>query len=196
MSRSSEGFPGICLASASDIRRQLLEAAGLEFEVDPAEIDESVHVDENDPAGTARTLALEKAFTVSRRRPGEIVLGADQVFTLEGRFMPKPGDREGVVERLTAMSGRTHVFHCGVALVRDGVSLFDVVEIAEVGFHNLSPAEIDNYADTGEGVGCAGGYQLEGAGVRLICSLEGSHFTVLGLPMIPLLDALRRLEVG
>ncbi|MEZ6197244.1 MAG: nucleoside triphosphate pyrophosphatase [Planctomycetota bacterium] len=180
------------LASGSAIRARLLRDAGLRFEVQPADIDEEACRLE-DPGARARELALGKARAIAARHPERLVLGSDQVFTLDGRFVPKPVDRASLIAKLRSLSGRTHVFHCGLALVRGSEVLLDVVDRAEVSIHELGEAEIAAYADTGEGIGCAGGYRLEEGGVRLIREVRGSHFTVLGLPMLELVAALRRL---
>ncbi len=149
-----------------------------------------------EPGTLAGELARAKAMAVSARRPGDLVLGADQVFELEGRLWPKPEDGPALRAKLRAMSGKTHTFHCGMALVRSGNVVAECVERARVRFRVLSPEDVEDYAATGEGLGCAGGYRLEEGGVRLIDDIEGSHFTVLGLPMIRLVGFLRDLGLA
>ncbi len=180
----------LILASGSPIRRRLLEAAGIRFRVDVADVREVIPEDA-DPRKLARDLARAKAAAVSARRPGELILGADQVFELEGRLWPKPEDGGALRAKLRAMSGKTHVFHCGMAMMRSGEVVAECVEEARVRFRVLSPEDIEDYAATEEGLGCAGGYRLEEGGVRLIDAIHGSHFAVLGLPMLRLVGFLR-----
>ena len=180
------------LASGSEIRRRLLAAAGIRFEVDPARVDESRFKDP-DPAKLALVLARAKAEEVAGRRPGRYVLGADQVFTYQGRHHPKPENPEALRRKLLMLNGGTHDFHCGMVIVRDGELVHESVSRASVTFHALEPREIEAYVRTGEGIGCAGGYRLEEGGVRLVSSIEGNHFTVLGLPMLRLVGVLREL---
>lgn len=191
----SRDNPEIILASTSSIRRRLLEDAGLRFRSVAPDVDESAFVRE-DPHELAAVLARAKAADVSRRSPGAIVIGADQVFTLAGRFAPKPRDVTQVRAKLTAMNGRAHEFHCGLCVMRGEEPLHEGVYTARVTVHRLTEAEIDAYAATGEGIGCAGAYRLEEGGVRLIRSIQGSHFTILGLPMLPLVATLRDLGLG
>lgn len=187
--------PEIILASTSSIRRRLLEDAGIRFACAAPDVDESAFT-HDDPAELASILARAKAKEVAARHPGRIVVGADQVFTLAGRFMPKPRDVDEARAKLALMNGKTHRFHCGLSVLLDDEVLHDGVHTAAVTFHRLSDAEIDAYAATGEGIGCAGAYRLEEGGVRLIESIEGSHFTILGLPMLPLVKLLRELGLA
>lgn len=184
----------LVLASASDIRRQILQDAGLRCRVEIADVDEellrALPADE-----MARSLAQAKAVAVSARNPGDLVIGCDQVFTLNGEYLPKPKDSSEVAVKLRRLSGKMHDFHCGIALAQDGVVVRAGVERVSVQFHNLSDDEIAHYAASGEGVGCAGGYQLEGGGSRLIHAVKGSHFAVLGLPLHLLITYLRELDV-
>ena len=181
---------GLTLASGSGIRRQLLVAAGLRFDVDPPDYDEAA-IREDDPSRLAAVLAHGKAKVIADRRPDRLVLGGDQVFTLDGRFVPKPTTEDEVVAKLSRMSGREHVFYCGWCLLLGEREIASGVDIATVRFHDLTDDEIRTYAATGEGIGCAGGYRLEEGGVRLIREIDGSHFTVLGLPMLSVMNALR-----
>lgn len=180
------------LASASEIREQILLAAGFRVRVRVAEVDEDLHRDLT-PEIMAWTLSGLKALEVSRNEPGELVVGSDQVFTLAGEFLPKPKNQHDVEKKLRLLSGRTHVFHCGAALARDGQLIRQGVERVAVTFHELSESEIEACSATGEGVGCAGGYQLEGRGSQLIQHIDGSHFAVLGLPLFTLTTFLREL---
>ncbi len=182
----------LVLASGSQIRQRLLKDAGFSIIIDPANIDErKIEADIHDPKVLASRLAEEKASCVSARRPGALVLGSDQVFTLDGQFAHKPKNHEDLLAKLLSLSGRTHSFHCGYAFVRDGVTLHVGVDQVQVTFYDLSTDEIEDYAATLEGIGCAGGYRFEEGGVRLIREVAGSHFTVLGLPMLAVVAWLR-----
>ena len=185
----------IVLASGSSIRRRLLEAARIPFEVDPADIDEEALV-EADPVRRAAALARAKAAVVSARRPGRFVLGADQVFALEGRLFPKPESKDAARKMLMLMAGKTHRFACGFCLMRDGRVLEEGVDQAAVTFWRFPETVAAWYAETGEGLGCAGAYRLEEGGIRLIEKIEGDHFTILGLPMVPFVAAWRRHVAG
>lgn len=184
----------ILLASGSEIRKRLLAAAGLRFYAESPGVDESACA-ETDPDRRALELASAKARAVSTRRPGALVLGSDQVFSFAGRAFDKPETPEAVRRTLRMISGADHRFHCGVALVRDGEPVWSDVAHATVTIHELTDADVEDYVATGEGIGCAGGYRLEEGGVRLIRAIQGSHFTVLGLPMLELVAALRRLDL-
>ena len=180
------------LASGSGIRRRLLEDAGFDFEVVRPNIDErALETGAEKPQELAIKLATAKALAVTAQRPGSLVLGSDQVFTLEGKPWAKPETTADLRDKLTMMSGATHVFFCGFSLVQDGQVRHESWDSVAVEFYELSEDEIEDYVDSEEGIGCAGGYRLEEGGVRLIKNIAGSHFTVLGLPMIPLVAWLR-----
>ncbi|MCB9830923.1 MAG: septum formation protein Maf [Planctomycetes bacterium] len=182
----------LILASGSGIRRQLLEQAGFRFRVDPADLDEAeLQTRIADPRRLAVELAQAKARAVAPRHPGALVLGSDQVFSLDGRVVAKPEDRVALAAKLRAMSGRTHRFDCGFALVRDQEVLLADLDSVEVDFHRLGEDEIAAYVALGEGLGCAGGYRLEERGLRFVKAVRGNQFTVYGLPMIPLMGWLR-----
>lgn len=183
--------PNLVLASSSSIRRRLLVAAGIRFTTAPADVDETPRGDE-DPQSMARRLAVDKA-RAARAGAEDWVLGADQVFTLDGAYLPKPCSEEEVLEKLRAMNGRVHRFHCGLALIRGGEVVRAAVDAVDVRFHECRDEELVRYARTGEGIGCAGAYRLEEGGVRLVAEIRGSHFTVLGLPMLLLVAWLRDL---
>jgi septum formation protein len=126
--------------------------------------------------------------------PGRMVLGADQTLTVDGRRFSKPADRDRAAEQLKALRGRTHQLHSGVALVRDGAALFQHVGVANLTMRRFSDAFLESYLDA---VGSAayasvGGYQIESAGIHLFEKIEGDYFTILGLPLLPLLDYLRQ----
>src|SRR5216684_2306746 len=186
----------LILASQSRARRQLLSNAGIDFEAVAAEIDERAVQQASSlsaPAEIAGLLAREKALSVSMRRPGRFVVGADQTLALGMRLFSKPADRAQAAGQLCALAGRIHELHSAVAVARDGKILFETVTIARMTMRQLGEAEIDAYLDqAGEAVtSSVGAYQLEGLGVHLFERIEGDHFTILGLPLLPLLAFLR-----
>ncbi len=190
------GKDPLILASQSRARQALLSNAGLEFEVATADIDERAIQQASGlsrPGDIAGLLAREKALWVSSRQPGQWVIGADQTLALGSRLFNKPAGRAGAAEQLRALSGRGHELHSAVAVARDGNILFSDVSIARMLMRQLDEIEIDEYLDTaGEAVtSSVGAYQLEGLGVHLFERIEGDHFTILGLPLLPLLTFLR-----
>ena len=191
----------LLLASASPVRCMLLESAGLPVETEAADIDERV-VEESlrtaDPAALARGLAVEKALAVSRRRPGRIVVGADQILTLDGELLHRPATADDAKVQLARLAGRTHRLHSGVAVVRDGEAVASLVETAQLTMRPLTSHAIDAYAaiaGTERLTQSVGAYQLEGLGIHLFDRVEGDHATILGLPLLPLLRVLRDLDL-
>jgi septum formation protein len=190
------GTKPLILASQSPARQLLLANAGIAFEAVPAEIDErAVELASglSSPAEIATLLAREKAVSVSVRHPGQFVVGADQTLTLGERLFSKPDGRAQAALQLQALAGRTHELHSAVAVARDGKALFADAEIARMTMRPLDDAAISAYLDAaGEAVAASvGAYQLEGVGVHLFERIEGDHFTILGLPLLPLLKFLR-----
>jgi septum formation protein len=186
----------LVLASQSLTRQALLANAGIDFEALAADLDERAMQRASGlsaPGDIAALLAREKALSVSSRQPGKYVIGADQTLAQGGRLFSKPADRSQAAEQLRALAGRRHELHSAVAVARDGEILFETVAIAGMTMRRLGEAEIDAYLDqAGEAVtSSVGAYQLEGLGVHLFERIEGDHFTILGLPLLPLLAFLR-----
>jgi septum formation protein len=190
------GKDPLILASQSRARQMLLANAGLTFESVPAEIDERAIQQASGlsaPADIAALLAREKSLFVSRRRSGRYVIGADQTLALGTRLLSKPASRAQAAEQLHALAGKSHELCSAVAVARDGKIMFEKVAIARMTMRPLIETEIDAYLDAaGAAVtSSVGAYQLEGLGVHLFDRIEGDHFTILGLPLLPLLAFLR-----
>jgi septum formation protein len=190
------GKDTLILASQSRARQMLLAHAGIVFEAVPADIDERAVQQASGlaaPGDIAALLAREKALWVSSRQAGKYVIGADQTLALGDRLFSKPAGRAQAAEQLRALAGRAHELHSAVAVARDGKILFAEISMARMTVRSLDEAGIDAYLDAaGEAVtSSVGAYQLEGLGAHLFERIEGDHFTILGLPLLPLLAFLR-----
>jgi len=190
------GKAPLVLASQSRARQSLLGNAGLSFEAVPADIDERAIQHKSGllkPGEIAALLAQEKARFISAKMPDRYVVGADQTLALGERLFSKPAGRAQAAEQLRALAGNTHELHSGVAVACGGTVLFSDVPVARMTMRPLSGDEIRTYLDAaGEAVTTSvGAYQLEGLGVHLFERIEGDHFTILGLPLLPLLAFLR-----
>jgi septum formation protein len=186
----------LILASQSRARQALLANAGIDFEAVPAQIDERTVQQASQlsaPGDIAALLAREKSLSVSALLSDRFVVGADQTLALGSRLFSKPAGRAQAAEQLRALAGGTHELHSAVAVARDGEILFSDVTSARMTMRRLDAAEIDAYLDeAGEAVtSSVGAYQLEGPGIHLFERIEGDHFTILGLPLLPLLAFLR-----
>jgi len=190
------GKDPLILASQSRARQMLLANAGISYEAIPADIDERALQKDSGlstPGEIARLLAAEKARFVSSQNPGRYVVGADQTLAVGGRLFSKPAGRAAAAEQLRLLAGQRHELHSAFAVARDGKILLADVSIAGMTMRRLSASEIEAYLDqAGEAVTTSvGAYQLEGLGVHLFERIEGDHFTILGLPLLPLLAFLR-----
>lgn len=181
----------LVLASESPVRKALLRGAGLAFEARPAgvnerQIESQAVASGAKPPEVAQRLAEAKALAVE----GDIVIGADQMLVLDGTILHKTADARA---RLDELRGRMHFLHAGVALARDGRIAWSGVDTARLTMHAFSDAERDAVLalEGPDVVGSVGAYRLEGPSVRLFEKVEGDYFTVLGLPLLPLLQALR-----
>ena len=187
----------LLLASRSDIRGKILAAAGLRFAIRPVQIDERATEDKAgglDAASAAALLARAKADAVAATQAGYLVLGADQTLALGNKRFNKPGNRTEAAQQLRALRGQTHALHSALALVQDGKVLFELVDTARLTMRDFSDRFLDDYLDmVGDAaLGSVGGYQLEGIGIHLFDRVEGDYFTILGLPLLPLLAYLRQ----
>ena len=184
----------LVLSSSSAIRRVMLEQAGVEFTADPADIDETAERHRNDsPASLATSLAQAKALAVSERRAGDWVIGSDSVASVDGRIFAKPKGREEAAEHLRRFSGQTLQLTSAVALALDGKVDWSLCDQAWLRVRPLSDSFIASYLDAEwPEVGyCVGVFRIEGRGVQLFDSIDGSYFTILGMPLVPLVGALR-----
>ena len=190
------GKDPLILASQSPARKMLLANAGISFEAVPADIDER-SVQKNSglsaPGEIAGLLAREKACFVSSKNPGRYVVGADQTLALGNRLFSKPAGRVQAADQLRLLAGGTHELHSAVAVARDGKIVFSDVSVARMTMRRLDERAIEAYLDqAGQAVTTSvGAYQLEGLGVHLFERIEGDHFTILGLPLLPLLAFMR-----
>ena len=194
------GRPPLILASSSKLRARLLEEAGLAFIVEPPGLDE--HAMRQAISGTgalspqdvAEVLARAKAEAVSELARDAFVIGADQVLALGDRILSKPESMEAARGELLDLSGKSHTLHSAVALARHGVTLWAHSENSTLQMRELTPRFIGRYlvAAGEEVLSSVGAYQLEGLGIQLFETVDGDYFSILGLPLVPLLDALRR----
>jgi len=179
----------LILASRSPRRSELLNAAGISFEVLAADIDETPHPNEAPDAYVER-LAIEKARAVAAMRPGARVLGADTTVTIDGEILGKPVDEADAMRMLRLLSGRPHEVHTGVALVSAG-GVRSAVDTTRVWFSSMTDEDISWYVATGEPVDRAGAYAIQGFASRFIPRIEGSYSNVVGLPVALVSSILR-----
>ncbi|NGR07316.1 Maf-like protein [bacterium SGD-2] len=192
----------IILASTSPFRRQLLANAGLSIEAVAPEIDEraveqSLEGADVTPEDVAQILAEAKAVNVSERYPDRWVIGGDQTLSLGDRIFHKPADMEGARRHLLALSDKTHQLNSAIVLARNGEAVWRHVEIARMTMRELDPGFIGRHlARVGDiALKSVGAYQIEGEGIQLFEKIEGDYFTIVGVPLLPLLARLRELKV-
>ncbi|MEZ2145666.1 Maf family nucleotide pyrophosphatase [Bradyrhizobium sp. DN5] len=191
------GTSPLILASQSSARKTLLANAGFEFESVTADIDErglQAASKLSNPREIALLLACEKAKAVSALHPGSYVIGADQTLALGERLFNKPAGRPEAMAQLRDLAGNSHELNSAVAVAHDGKIVFEDVSVARMTMRQMTEAQLSAYLDAaGDAVATSvGGYQLEGLGIHLFERIEGDHFTILGLPLLPLLAFLRR----
>lgn len=190
----------IILASGSPFRKAMLVNAGVAIEAVPAEVDERaleapLQGSGVSPEDVALVLAEAKAIEVSERKPGALVLGCDQTLSLGDEVFHKPADMEGARRHLLALSGKTHQLNSAAVLARDGAVLWRHVGVASLTMRKLDPAFIGRHlARVGaRALASVGAYQIEGGGIQLFEKIEGDYFTIVGLPLLPVLAELRAL---
>lgn len=190
----------LVLASASPFRRALLENAGLTFDARAAEVDERalerpLEQSGASPVDVALALAEAKAQDVARHFPGAIVIGSDQTMSLGPRVYHKPKDMAEAADHLLSLSGKTHSLNSAIVLVRAGEVLWRHVSTAHMTVRPLTRDFVGRHLKRvgAKALASVGAYQLEGEGIQLFEKIEGDYFTILGLPMLPLLSKLREL---
>ena len=187
---------GLILASNSASRKAMLEAAGIAFTAKGADVDERAlesEMDGAEPGEIAQALAAAKAAAVSNGQPDALVLGSDSLVEVDGRRFDKPSSRENAAEHLRFFSGKVMTLHSAAALARDGQILWVGSDFARLRVRELSDDFIAAYLDAEwPAVSyCVGVFRIEGPGVQLFDSIMGDQFTVLGMPLLQVLDALR-----
>ena len=192
----------LILASASTARAQMLRAAGVEIEIIPARVDESelklsLKQQGADPETAAIALAELKALQVSSSRPGRLVLGADQMLDCDGTWFDKPENRAAAKAQLLSLRNKTHRLTSAAVLARDGQRIWHNAAAASLTMRTFTDAFLEGYLDqAGEAVlSSVGAYKLEGLGAQMFRKIDGDFFTILGLPLLPVLDILREQSV-
>lgn len=188
----------LLLASGSATRRAMLEAAGVPVEVVKPEIDERaveapLLAAGSPPGAVAAALAFAKALAVSQAHPDRFVLGADQTLTCDGEAFHKPATMIAAADQIATLAGRTHELHSAFVLARQGSATTEGVAVAKLAMRSLSADFIAGYLDDvgADALSSVGGYRIEGTGAQLFDGIEGDHFTILGLPLLAVLAALR-----
>lgn len=195
-----QGRPPLILASGSKTRARILQNAGLDFKAIPPDLDEAAmraamgEESELDPSDVAELLARAKAEAISNLAREAIVIGGDQVLAMEGRLFGKPQSMADARHRLLELSGKTHQLHTAIAVARDAETIWAHIDVVTLTMRRLSPEFIGRYlAESGETVlGSVGAYQIESLGVQLFERIDGDFYSILGVPLLRLLDALRR----
>ncbi|MCJ8323878.1 MAG: Maf-like protein [Rhizobiales bacterium] len=188
----------LILASNSQGRKALLTGADIKFKAHAANIDEAIIKTRNQslgfpPAQTAQDLADAKALFVSKQYPSKLTLGSDQVCHLNGDIIDKPGSTDRLFAHIEKLNGKTHILTSAISIAQNGKIIFRYSDDAHLTMYNLSADEIKNYVNRAseQVVNAAGGYHLEAIGVQLFKNIDGSYFTILGLPLLPLIEFLR-----
>ena len=192
------GRRGLVLASASSARAALLRGAGLEVDIRPARIDEdeakqSFKAEGLSAQQAAEGLADMKATKIATGAGDALVIGADQMLECNGVWFDKPPDRDHLAAQLIALRGKTHMLHSAVCIHHAGSRIWGTVETARLTMRSFSDAFLARYLEEAgdEVLESVGGYRLEGHGAQLFSKIDGDYFTILGLPLLPVLDFLR-----
>jgi septum formation protein len=188
----------IILASGSESRRVMLEDAGLDFNVFSSDVDEDILKQEMVGLPFEEQvvkLASAKAEEVSLKNRDHIVIGGDQMCICDNKIFDKPGSEKKAIKNLQILSGTTHYQYSGVCIYKNGQSLWEYFEIVEMNMHKLSDKEIKNYVKLENPIHAAGAYKFESMGCNLFSSVNGSSYTIRGMPLLPLLSKLREMGV-
>lgn len=197
-------WPALVLASRSQSRARLLRDAGITFTQTPSGLDEQSaraalggEAGMSTPGDMAELLAIAKGTEVSTANPEALVIGADQILVADGQIFEKPEDLEAARKQLLQLRGKTHALHCGVCICQAGTYLWSHVDTVTLKMRDFSPAFAGRYVSAAGPtvLGCVGAYQLEGVGAQLFEAVDGDYFSVLGLPLLPLLGKLRKMGV-
>lgn len=186
----------IILASASKARKEMLQNAGLNFEVCPADLDEKSIIDQNEEtaaADVAQILACEKALHVSRQNTDAFIIGSDQILVCDGQILSKAGSTQEAYKKLQNLRAKTHILISALAIAKNDKILWQGTDEARLTMHNFDDAFLSRYCDQAGDIltQCVGAYALEGIGVQLFEKIEGDYFTILGMPLLMLLNYLR-----
>ncbi len=187
--KPKQPFSELILGSTSDARRALMDAVGVPYRVVAPGVDEDLPQGMG-VADAVSTLAFRKAQAVHARNPDALVIGCDQLVSLDGEALGKPSDRDQARAQLKMLSGRSHEIVTGLCLLGPGVRE-QYVEETRLTLYRLAEDELERYLDLGEWEGCAGSYRVEGAGQALFSSIHGDRTNVQGLPMVLLVRLLR-----
>jgi len=190
--------PPIILASGSESRKIMLQDAGLIFEIITSNVDEDLLKNEMEGMpfeDQVIKLASAKALAISSENPHKIVIGGDQMCVFNNKVFDKPGSVEKAITNLKILSGTTHYQYSGVCIYRAGTPLWEYSEVVELKMHALSEEEIVNYVKAENPINAAGAYKFESLGCNLFSSVNGSSYTIRGMPLLPLLNTLREMEI-
>ncbi len=188
----------IILASGSESRKQMLDEAGIVFQVIVSSADEDSiknKISSLPFSNQVTILAKAKAEPVSIQNPNAIVIGGDQMCAIDKTLMHKPGTKEKAIESLKTLSNKKHFQHSGVCILKNNECLWEYSETVELKMHDLSEKEIINYVELENPINAAGSYKFESLGCNLFEYVDGSSHTVRGMPLLPLLNALRDLNI-
>ena len=188
----------IILASGSESRRIMLEDAGLDFKVLSSDVDEDILKQQMIGMPFEEQvvkLAMAKAKEISEQNQDRIVIGGDQMCVCNNSIFDKPGSVDKAIKNLQVLSGTTHYQYSGVCIFKNGALLWDYYEIVEMQMHKLSDEEIKNYVKLENPIHAAGAYKFESLGCNLFSSVNGSSYTIRGMPLLPLLGKLREMKV-
>ncbi len=186
---------GIILASKSAARISMLENVGLKFRSIPAGIDEEAIIKNSDLdiKSITEKLAAMKAIYISKKNPDKMIIGSDQTLEFKGKLISKSKTLEEAKDKLKQLRGRAHNLHSAVCVVLNGNIIFSDIDTATLNMHNFDDSFLNEYMDKNHDalINCVGGYKIEGTGAWLFSSVKGDFFTIMGMPLLPLLGFLR-----